>query len=566
MKNKKSLLLGLLVVPSLLLAGCGKSGDDESSGVKEQLTWAKTVDDVRNTFVEARKNYTLTVTELASENSKNEVGYSSYKVVVGDDAVSLDIGDITEVSNPTSVKRKNGGLYEFNDSFATELALVNNQLKQYNYIKTNDGWTYEGEVEDYYLETEAANSKNTVNSRKNDVEKMRSTVDKDYYFNAPWVILGYALDSKNPANSLASMYNKSTGTYTVPTDNRSIIKSHNYHYSTIDGENKQYMAYDGYLYYVYEASNGGAQQYYFDIVTLSNFNFKLDGEKLTSLSYDVDMKSPLLPMDSYIREQFTAKLHLEFTNFGTSQIDLGNAGKVSKEDVKGYEVSAEKLEAATEFYKGSSYTVSYKTQLTNNLRNFENPEYEWEFKYTADGFSTYVKYYDANYNETVEKYTIITWCDDTHYNEYTKNSATDNKWYRTSKTISSEYQTTQEYFGDIKETGWYNLESFNTEGRTLITENVEYSSTLKSYIYDYDVKNNKNTYDLGYSQGWSDLTFTVAVDAIYNFKEVDTYYYLNYYMTRHAVKYSPAEDMSAEGYLVKTISGINETTLDIPQI
>ena len=115
MKKVKNLLLGLFIIPSLAIAGCGKKDKDNDDSnqtdvLKESLSWIEKTENLREAFNAVRNNYTMTAKNInftvnTSQDEYGENVYSisnptygdvSYKIILEDDAILFDAGDKRE--------------------------------------------------------------------------------------------------------------------------------------------------------------------------------------------------------------------------------------------------------------------------------------------------------------------------------------------------------------------------------------------------------------------------------------------------------------------------------------
>lgn len=569
MKKLTSLLLGLVVVPSVAFVGCGKKDNDKNNSdplaaVKESLAWIKEDDDLRLVFNAAKYNYTLTAKDIdfTVKTSQDEYGddvynienvtYGDvlYKILIEDDAVLFDAGDKKQAVNKNDDK-----FY----SYGSELALSGTKLKQYNYKMTQDGWVV-NEVEDI---TEGG----AISSGKKTITDAKDEITDDIYFGAGWhrAFSSIYASEKEIIDEVASWYDSSSGTFKVPNDFYDTIDD-NVYYNTITTSGK-YRALNGFKYLDYDSNYEGYKELVFEKLSMLNVEFKLDGQKLVGLSYDVYMTDGRAPSSARYDSNFTdgkyAGLHVELTNLGTTKLVVGDNLQASREGYTGVEANALQLKAARTFYNGGNYTVSYIAKFSDyNQYGFGNvdPEYEHILKVTATSASEYLKYYDKDLGCIRIKHWMDIKVDETNYVHYEYDHTLD-KWWKYNRKVA-EGQTTDEMFESYKSFYWNTEE--NSLGGVLDIDDayikgkeddyVVWSDTLNCYILN--VKSTSNS-----ASGEDTLKLTSPYDAIYSFDSNG----LKFYASRLRAKYIPATNIYANNvYVDKTINDIGTTVIEAP--
>ena len=567
-KIGKCLLSTSLVLASVLaVAGCGK--DDEDNNKKElieSLSWVEEINDLRGVFKAAKSNYTLTAKNISSFTMEEipgdydwetfyrpiNVTYANdemYKIYVENDAVYLDAGD----------KKDSNGKYL---STASELALDNGILKHYTYTKTDTDWEKTETEQQTYTGVNALKASNDVEK-----EKVISDVFFGGVFNGIYDQLGDVMYEKNfdkYSAGLAELYDSNSQSFVI---NRKFneadrISTNNQYKGLEENRYVKYYSNDGYPYYISNEYDDTYEKGFFVTLYYYNVSFKLENQKLTSLSYDVYMSGKVDEngRQDYRWDKGEVGLHVEITNIGSTVMNLNSDVQASRANYSGVEASDVILETTKTFYNKGNYTVRYEGSFVRKNQFNDEPEYILELKVMGTTVSYYSKYYDYAQGVTTEKRWIQTIHDDTHTATYNYDYSTE-KWYKDIGGIA-EGTTAEEQMLAYKTYYWNCMES-NLHGGSLdissqgLNDEVTYSDTLKSYIIKGGAKSS-------YVLDSSELHMTKPIDAIYTFSETG----LEYLMSRHAVEYYPAEyshpNMYAKGMLTKTIFDIGETAIEIP--
>lgn len=592
MKKKKLLSfvlsLCLLLSCAVTLVACG--GNKEDNALRESLSWYKDYSTARELLNDASKNYTLEVKEISSfemddtwveinsythhyDYTPKNVTYASdtmYKLTVENDAFLFDAGDKLDSKNKSF-------------STASELYLDEGSLKYNVYEKTNNSWAIKANEHDtsFYAVIE---ENNAVKNSYDLAETYFGTVCDRVLNNLHEKTYG---ENMEDLDAFLCFYDKDSKTFKFNTAfdgvdycrAQDVREYYGFQINGLDGENKYKLILDnsfvilnkreGYNYYTLDRLGG---TFY-----LQNIEFKLDGEKITSLSYDIYVQD--LYSDELSNGQggyeFTNGYHFEYTNFGSSKVNLNSDVQASRSAYSGVIPTEEMLTAAKTFYTGGNFTVSYKADfcISNNL----NMEYELELKITDNAISRHLVTYQpasgGNDAQTIIEDTI-TIKENGVWVEYYRNGGEDGVWNRTVKGANDQYD--EEDLLGTAEIFWDNIE----DAHDTITEleiKGEYSDTLKSYVYNGGRKGlikeenyggrvtEKTNYVSTIGDGINgEHVLTDPSDAVYTFGENG----LSSYLVRYGFKYKPASATSsstyAEGMLFKNVSNIGTTTITAP--
>lgn len=585
MKKKKILSfvlsLCLLLPCAITLAACSCSKDDDA--LRASLSWYETHHDLRKVLKEASNNYTLEVKEITSfdmdskeiqatydtyyKYTPKNVNYSNdamYKLTVEHDAYLFDAGD------------KKGSDNKYLSS-ASELYLDTTigDLRYNEYEKTDSSWVVKASshsTSDYPVVEEHS--------------AIRDNYAMDIYVGIVFDNAMYDLDNVDDGDDVdafISYYDKDAKTYIFNSSINTMINKCYYRYFTyytLEAPTSTRYAYDqGNIdedtnLFVLDKVEGGNYYttkslcYYY----IQNIQMKLDGQKVTSLSYDV-----YLTDDTYSSASrecgFEKGYHYEFTNIGSSKINLDADIQPSRSTYTGIRPTEEMLTAAKTFFTGGNYTVSYKTDFCRD--NHYTMEYEVELKITdyakSEHLVTYQPASGGNDAQTIITDTI-TIKENGIWVEYSRIGGEGCTWYRTEKDANDYDDEGLKYNA---ENFWDNLEDAHGTISELDIQG-EYSDTLKSYIYSggekalFERSSGYSSYKkLNFVSAIGDgrngeNAFTNPVDAIYTFGENG----LSSYIVRYGFKYLPDGNSSnpyAEGMLIKTVNNIGTTTITAPE-
>lgn len=584
MKKKKILSfvlsLCLLLSCAVTLVACGNKKDDDT--LRAGLSWYETHHDLRKVLKEASNNYTLEVKEITSfdmdskeiqatydtyyKYTPKNVNYSNdamYKLTVEHDAYLFDAGD------------KKGSDNKYLSS-ASELYLDTTigDLRYNEYEKTDSSWVIKASshsTPDYPVVEENS--------------ALRDNYAMDIYVG---IVFDNALhdfdnvDDGDDVDAFISYYDKDSKTYIFNSSINTMINKCYYRYFTyysLEAPTSTRYAYDqGNIdddtnLFVLNKAEGGN---YYTAKSLCNYyvqniQLKLDGQKVTSLSYDV-----YLTDDTYSSASrecgFEKGYHYEFTNIGSSKINLDADIQPSRSTYTGVVPTEEMLTAAKTFFTGGNYTVSYKADFCRN--NHYTMEYEIELKITDNAISRHMVTYQPEHNGNAAQTIIedsITIKENGIWVLYTRNGGEGGVWDRVEKGADYMDAESLPYSAEIF---WDNLEDTSGTISELDIQG-EYSDTLKSYVYSggenalfergsgYSSYKNLNFVSTIGDGRNGENAFTNPVDAIYTFGENG----LSSYIVRYGFKYLPdgnSSNPSAEGMLIKTVSNIGTTTITAP--
>lgn len=584
MKKRKILSfvlsLCLLLSCAVTLVACGNKKDDEA--LRASLSWYETHHDLRKVLKEASNNYTLEVKEITSFDMDSEevqgayntyykytpknVNYSNdtmYKLTLEHDAYLFDAGD----------KKDRNNKY-FSSAGELYLDTTISDLRYNEYEKTDNSWVIK------------ANSHSTPDYPVvEEHSALRDNYAMDIYVGIAFDNAIYDLDNVDDVDAVdafISYYDKDSKTYIFNSSINTMINKCYYkyftYYSLETPTSNRYYFDRGRIdedtnFWVFNEVEG--ENYY---TTESLFNYyiqniqmKLDGQKVTALSYDLYLTDGT-DTSGYHECGFEKGYHYEFTNIGSSKINLDADIQPSRSSYTGVRPTEEMLTAAKTFFDNCNYTVSYKTDFCRS--NNYNMEYEIEFKITDNAISRHmVTYQPANNGNDAQ--TIIedeiTIKENGIWVQYTRYGGEGGVWHRVEK--SANYVVDLQYNA---ENFWDNLEDAHMTISELDIKG-EYSDTLKSYVYSggedalFESSSGSSSYTrLNYVSSIGDgkngeNAFTNPVDAMYTFGENG----LSSYFVRYGFKYYPQisnpDSAYAEGMLFKTVSNIGTTTITVPE-
>lgn len=582
MKKRKILSfvlsLCLLLSCAVTLVACGNKKDDDA--LRASLSWYETHHDLRKVLKEASNNYTLEVKEITSFDMDSEevqgayntyykytpknVNYSNdtmYKLTLEHDAYLFDAGDKKDRNNKYFSSA--GELY-----LDTTIA----DLRYNEYEKTDNSWVIK------------ANSHSTSDYPVvEENSAIRDNYAMDIYVGIAFDNAIYDLDNVDDVDAVdafISYYDKDSKTYIFNSSINTMINKCYYKYFTYYSleeptSNRHYFN-EGSIdedtnFWVFNKVEG--ENYYTTeslfYYYIQNIQMKLDGQKVTALSYDLYLTDGT-ETSGFRKCGFEKGYHYEFTNIGSSKINLGADIQPSRSSYTGVRPTEEMLTAAKTFFTGGNYTVSYKTDFCRS--NNYNMEYEIELKVTDNAISRHMVTYQPASNGNSAQ-TIIEDIIETKENgiwvQYTRNGGEGGVWHRVEK--SANYVIDLQYNA---ENFWDNLEDAHMTISELDIKG-EYSDTLKSYVYSGGEKalmesNGYKAPALNFVSTIGDgkngeNAFTNPVDAMYTFGENG----LSSYFVRYGFKYCPQisnpDNAFAEGMLFKTVSNIGTTTITVPE-
>ncbi len=560
--------LGLFCFCSSGLAACGKKdgGGDSGTGEKDdRFSWITEVQDVVDVFTaesndyHSRRdnfNFLMTATEINfnAEITNDEVHGKTYhfsditntsnvmyRLLVDQSAVILDANDVV--------------LDGENVSCGVEFSVDGTNVTGYEYGKKGSSWT----------STKLPVMENdSLTSMKDAVKKYKEQAFPEISLCGPWSIISYLIafrGEKSVHDVVTSWYDENSDMFILPDDdNKNLLLPYEIGYTSLgyaDAVRNSTCTHmdtrvnsQALRYYV-RNDHGGWDFKEPEILQYKNIRFKLDGKKLSSLSYDVMMAENRYNDETYgLHFDFAFDADMEVTGLDRPSKEANSGVRLDEDILDDYE--NETLAEYKKFYQGRNYTVGYEAY--SYARFYDNSEskelvYKFDAWVTHDAVSYYIRY-KQNYSDFYEEHVIFEKIDETTYMQYTHNC--DLGTWRKKAYKMAEGQTVEDSMKAYAEEYWKNIEldNANVFGSSLI-----YSSLLKSYVGGIGA-----AYEV---LGSGDIKLSLPVDTILNVKESG----LNYIMTTHLFTYTSYYDESQydwSGYATKLISNVGTTNIEIP--